>query len=222
MHLSIYCFISFVTSGYQKFLVTNFTVFYCPLYLLTGVLWCNLIIFAFNFLSLDIYTFLFLYIMLSISLYSSSLSIFTPAYFISSTTWITSLFLTFDCLTFSSKSTLYMITSTPSVLLTFNYSSLTSISSLLSLSTPISQSGLLLKLSTFPILLPGTCLSIKSNLDRYRAYLACLLFNFYVFMKYSRFLWSIQISNFIITPSRKCLHASKHLTTTNIFLLCIS
>ena len=110
MHPSIYCFTSFVTSGYQKFLITNFTVFHCPLYPLTGVLWCNLIIFAFNFLSLGTYTFPFLYIMLSISLHSSSLSIFTPAHFISSITLTTSSSLTLDCLTFSSKSTFYMIT----------------------------------------------------------------------------------------------------------------
>ena len=160
--------------------------------------------------------------MLLISFHSSSLSIFTPAYFISSTALTTSSSFTLDYLTFSSKSTPSMITSTPSVLLTSNHSSLTNVSSSLSLFTPTSQSGLLLKLSTFPILLPRTCLSIKSNLDRYRAHLACLLFNFCAFMKYSRFLWSVQISNFVVIPSRKYLHTSKHLTTANIFLSYIS
>jgi len=42
--------------------------------------------------------------------------------------------------------------------------------------------------NTFPILLPRTCFSIKLNLDRYKVYLACLLFNFYIFIKYLRFL----------------------------------
>jgi len=35
---SIYCFTSFVTPGHQKFLVTNSTVFYCPLCPPTGIL----------------------------------------------------------------------------------------------------------------------------------------------------------------------------------------
>ena len=126
--------------------------------------------------------------MLSIFLYSSSLSIFTPVYFISSTALTTLLFFTSNCLTFSSKFTPSMITSTPSILFTSNYSSLTSVSFSLSLSTPISQSGLLFKLFAFPILLPRTCLSVKSNLNRYRAYFACFLFNFCIFIKYLKFL----------------------------------
>ena len=36
-HSSIYCFTSFVTPGYQKFLVTNSTIFYCPPYSPTGI-----------------------------------------------------------------------------------------------------------------------------------------------------------------------------------------
>ena len=159
--------------------------------------------------------------MLSISLYSLSLSIFTSVYFISSTTLTTLLSLTLDYFTFSSESTLSMITSTSFVLFTSNYSSLTSISSSLSLFTPTSQSSLLLKLSAFSILLSGICLSIKSNLNKYRAYLACLLFNFCTFMKYLRFLWSVQISNFVVIPFRKYLYAFKYLTTANIFLSCI-
>ena len=160
--------------------------------------------------------------MLSTSLHSLSLNMFTPAHFISLTVFITSLSFTLDCLTFSSRSTSSIITSTPSVFHASSYSGLTKVLFLLSLSTLTSQSGLLLRLSAFPILLPETCLSIKSNLDRYRAHLTCLLFNFYAFMKYSRFLWFVQISNFVVVPSRKCLHASKYLTTTNISLSCIS
>ena len=183
-----YLFTSFVIPDHQKFLVTSSTVFYCPPCPSTGVSWYSLIISNLNTLSLGIYTFPFLYITLSTSLHSSSLNIFTPACFIFSTVFITSLSFTLNCFTFSSRFTSSMITSTSSVLYTSSYSSLINISFLLSLSTPTSQSSLLLRLSTFPILLSGTCLSAKSNLDRYRAYLACFLFNFCAFIKYSRFL----------------------------------
>ena len=153
----------------------------------------------------------------SSSLYSLSLSIFTPAHFISSTALTTSSSFTLDYLTFSSKSTPSTIISTFSVYLTSNHFAFTNISFSLSLSTPISQSGLLLRLSAFPVLLPRTCFNVKSNLDRYNAHLACLQFNFCTFIKYSRFLWSVQISNLTTVPSRKCLHAFKHLITANIF-----
>jgi len=63
--------------------------------------------------------------------------------------------------------------STTLVLLTSNYSGFTNISFLLSFSTLTSQSGLLLKLSAFSILLPGTCFNVKLNLDRYKTHLAC-------------------------------------------------
>ena len=222
MYPSTYLFTSFVIPGHQKFLVTSFTVFYCPLCPSTSILWYSLIISIFNILSLGIYTFPSLYITPSTSLYSSSLNIFISACFISLTAFITSSSFTLNCFTFSSRFTSSMITSTSSVLYTSSYSSLINISFLLSLSTPTSQSSLLLRLSTFPILLSGTCLSTKSNLDRYRAYLACFLFNFCAFIKYSRFLWSVQILNFVVVSSRKCLYTSKHLTTVNISLLCIS
>ena len=124
----------------------------------------------------------------STSLYSLSLSIFTSAHFISSTILITLSSLTFDCFTFSSKSTPFTITSTFSVFLTSNYSGFTNVLSLLSFFTPISQSSLLLKLSAFPILLSGTYFSIELNLDKYKAHLACFLLNFCTFIKYLRFL----------------------------------
>ena len=168
--------------------MTNFTIFYYPPCPPTGMSWCSLMISALNLSSLYIYIFFSLYIMLFASLHFSSLSIFTPAYFISSIAFTTSSSFTLDCLTFFSRSTSSMITSTPSILCTSSHSGLTNISSSLSLSTPTSQSSLLLRLSIFSILLPRTCFSVKSNLDRYRAYLACLLFNFCTFMKYSRFL----------------------------------
>jgi len=138
--------------------------------------------------SLGIYIFFSLYMILSTFHYSLSFSIFIPAHSISSTTFTTSLSFTLNCLTFSSRSTPSMITSIPLVLYTSSYSGLTNISSLLFLFTPISQSGLLLKLLAFSILLSRICFSIKLNLDRYRAHLACLLFNFCAFIKYLRFL----------------------------------
>jgi len=153
-------------TGHQKFLVTNSTIFYCPPCPSTGVSWCSLIISALNMLFLDIYTFPFLYIILSTSLYSLSLSIFTPACFISSTALTTLSSFTLDYFTFSSKSTPSTITSIFSVLLISSYSGFTSVLFLFSLFTPTSQSGLLLKLSAFPILLPGICFSVKSNLNR--------------------------------------------------------
>jgi len=138
--------------------------------------------------SLGTYIFFSLYMILSTFHYSLSFSIFIPAHSISSTTFTTSLSFTLNCLTFSSRSTPSMITSIPLVLYTSSYSGLTNISSLLFLFTPISQSGLLLKLLAFSILLSRICFSIKLNLDRYRAHLACLLFNFCAFIKYLRFL----------------------------------
>ena len=44
----------------------------------------------------------------------------------------------------------------------------------LSFSIPIFQSGLLLSLSAFSILTSGTYFKLKSNLEKYNAYLACL------------------------------------------------
>ena len=114
-----------------------------------------------NFLSFGIYTLLFLYIILSTSLYSLFLSIFTPACFISSTVFTTLLSFTFNCLTLSSKSTLSTIISIFSVFLTTNYSGFTNVSFSLSLSMLISKSSLLLRLSAFSILLPKTCFNIE-------------------------------------------------------------
>ena len=137
---------------------------------------------------MDTYTFPSLYIILSMSFYSLSLRTFTPAHFISSTALTTLLFFTLDCFIFSNRSTSSTITSTFSVLLFSNYFFFTNVSSLLSLSTPTFQSGLLLRLSIFSIFVLGMCFNTKSNLDRYSVHLACHLFNFCAFIKYSRFL----------------------------------
>ena len=137
-HPFIYLFISFVTSGHKKFLVTSSTIFHCPLCSSTSILWYNLIISALNISFLDTYTFPSLYITLSTSLYSLSLNIFTSAHFISSTTFTTSLSFTFDHLTFSSRSTPSTITSTFSVFLTSSHSGFTNVSFLLFFSTSTS------------------------------------------------------------------------------------
>ena len=144
LYSSTYFFTSFVIPDHQKFLVTSSTVFYCPSCPSTGVSWYSLIISILNTLSLGTYTFPSLYIIPSTSLHSSSLNIFTPARFISSTAFITSSSFTLDCFTFSSRSTSSMITFTSSVLCTSSYSSLT-------FTWWVIASALLFVLSTFLI-----------------------------------------------------------------------
>ena len=61
LHLSIYCFISLVTPGHQKFWVTNSTVFYYPPCPSTGVSWYSPIISALNISSLGTYFFFLIY-----------------------------------------------------------------------------------------------------------------------------------------------------------------
>ena len=185
---SIYFLTSFITSSHQKFLVTNSVIFYCSLYSPTSVLWCNQITSILNFLSHGTYTFLSLSIRPFSSLYSLSLNIFTPAHFIFSTTFITLSSFTSNFLISSSRSSSLIITSITYIALTSNHSFFTSTLFSLSLSMPICQSGHLLRLSAYPILLSGTCFRWKLNLNRYRAHHACLLFNFWLLMKYSRFL----------------------------------
>ena len=102
--------------------------------------------------------------------------------------------------------------------LTSNYSFFMSTLSSLSLSTPICQSSHLLRLSAHPILFPSICFRWKSNLNRYKAHCACLLFDFWLLMKYLRFLWSLQILNLPCVPSSKCLYSSRHLMIANISL----
>ena len=218
LHPSIYFLTSFVTPGHQKFLVTNSVIFHCFLYPLTNMSWCSQITFALSFLSFGTYTFLSLSISLFSSLYSLSLNIFTPAHFISSTAFMISLFFASNPLIFSNRSTLSIISFTTCIALTSNYSFFSNVLSSLSFSTLFCQSGHLLRLLAFPILLSGTCLSMKLNLDKYNVHLACLWFNFWLLIKYSRFLWSLQISNLFCAPSSRCLHLSKHLIIANISL----
>ena len=84
---------------------------------------------------------------------------------------------------------------------------------MLSLSlTPEPWSYLQLRASDLPIVLPGQWCMAKSNLDSSRDQQACPWSNFLAVMKYSRFLWSVQILTWCSTPSTKCLHSSKALT----------
>jgi len=114
----------------------------------TGVSWYSLITFALNFSSFGTYTFPSFNIKLSFCCYSLSLNIFIPAYFISFTAFTTSSSLASHFLTLSSKSIPSIITSAILILFTSSYSS---VCFLLSLSTPTSQSSLLLNLFAFSI-----------------------------------------------------------------------
>ena len=118
--------------------------------------------------------------------YSSSCINFTPTFFISSTILTTSSFLPLAFFILSIIST-----SGPSIITSSNLRSQLSLIIILfslSLSIPTFQSSFLLSPSAFPILVPSTYFKVKSNRDRYKAYRACLLFNFCAFMKYSKFL----------------------------------
>ena len=56
------------------------------------------------------------------------------------------------------------------------------------------------------------------NLNKYKAHLAYLWFNFCTFMKYFKFLWSVQTLNLNLVSSNKCLYTSNFLITTKISL----
>ena len=121
-----------------------------------------------------IYTFSSFNTNLSSIYYSLFLDTLTLAFFIFSTAFTTSLsfnFLIFLIISFFAPSINNCIFF---IVLIFNYSFFNITWFLLSLSTPSAQSVLLLKLSACPILLPATCFKEKSNLDKYKVYLACL------------------------------------------------
>ena len=69
-------------------------------------------------------------------------------------------------------------------------------------------SDLWLNASGLPIVFLGQWCKRKSNLAKSNNHWACLWFSFLAVMKYLRFLWSVQISNWCSVPSRKCLHSS--------------
>ena len=133
----------------------------------------------------------------SSTIYFLSLSIFISVFFSSSTSFTIFLFLSCAFLIFF-LSSFFSI----NISVLFIYSSLISIWSWLLFSILFCQSCLLLNPSTFPILFSGMCLRIKSNHNRYNIHLGYLLFCFWLIIKYWRFLWSIQISNFTFAPSK--------------------
>ena len=72
--------------------------------------------------------------------------------------------------------------------------------------------------SDLPMELPGRWWSVKLNQNRCRDHQACHRFSFLDMQKYSRFLWSVQISNWHGVPSRKCRHSSSAQIMANISL----
>ena len=148
-------------------------------------------------LSLRIYIFFSFNTKLSSICYSSFLNTLTSTFFISFTTFTTLSFLAFDFLIFLIISSLAPSINNclSSITLIFNHPFFNITWFSLSLSIPFAWFALLLKLSAYSILLLATYFKAKSNLDKYKAYLACLQFKFWAFMKYFKFLWSIQILN---------------------------
>jgi len=71
LHLSIYFCISFITPGYQQFLVTSFIIFYLSSCSTTSISWYNQIISTLNSLSFSIYTFLLSLFLLAVCLLST-------------------------------------------------------------------------------------------------------------------------------------------------------
>ena len=165
---------SLVTPDYQRFLITNSIVFHYPPCLSTSVSQYSQITSALNFSSFGIYTFLSFNINSSSFHHFSSLNILTPVHFISSTAFTTLLSFASDFLIFSNRSIPSITTSVTYITLTSSYFFFTNILFLLFFFIPTYQSRYLLRLLALPILLPGTYFSIKSNLDRYNAYLAYL------------------------------------------------
>jgi len=89
-------------------------------------------------------------------------------------------------------------------------------------SIPVPWSACRDSASHLPIVWPGQWCIMKLNWDRYRDHCACHWLSFFTVMKYSRFLWSVQISNLCCNPSRKWRHSSKAQIIASISLSCIS
>jgi len=91
---------SFITSGYQWFIITNSTVFHYSSFPTIGISWCSQIISNLKLLFLGIYTFSSFNTNL-FSIYNLSfLNIFNLAFFICSIALTTSLFFASDFLKF--------------------------------------------------------------------------------------------------------------------------
>ena len=209
----MHCIYLYIFPSPLLLLVTNSTVFHLPPCSPTRVLQCNYIISLLSFPSVMYILSSFVTIPSSIS-HSSSFSVFIPTLFSFSTAFTTLLSSSYALLILFFRSPSSIIVLAPLI-----YSGFISFWSLLSFSTPSCQLGLLLSLSVFFMLFPGTCFNVKLNRDRYKAHLACLQFNFWLVIKYWRFLWSVQISNSSFAPFKQYLHASRHLITASISLL---
>ena len=134
--------------------------------------WYNWIISALNSLSLGTYIFPSFNTKSPSIFYSFSHNSLTFAFFISLTILTTSSSLPLAFFIFSIISTSSSSITTSCKLQT----QLSFINTWFSLSLSIStfQSGFLLSPSAFPILIPGMCFKVKSNLDKYNAHQACL------------------------------------------------
>ena len=177
-----HCIHPHIFPPFLLFLVINSVVFHLPLCSPTGVLWYNCIISPLSSLS-SMYILPSFITILSSIFHSLSFNIFIPALFNFSTAFTIFSFSSYAFLILSFRFSSSIIVSTPLI-----YSGFINFWSLLSFSTLSYQSSLLLNLSIFPILFPGICFSTKLNCNRYRAHLTCLRFNFWLVIKYWRFL----------------------------------
>ena len=83
-------------------------------------------------------------------------------------------------------------------------------------------SDLLVSALGLPPCFPGRYMILKLNRDKNPDHLACLRFNSFVVVKYSRFLWSVITLTGDDVPSSSGLHSSKHRTIASSSLSYIS
>ena len=84
------------------------------------------------------------------------------------------------------------------------------------LSSLVSTWSFLDKISTFVFVFPGIC---HHSLATWSTILLVYLLSLYGSLKYLRFSWSVQTSNFSIAFNRYCLYFTKAFTITNSSLL---
>jgi len=111
-------------------------------------------------------------------------------------------------------------TSTPSSARTAKKFGVSKVMSQLS-SAPEPWSALRLRASGFPIVFLDWWCMTKSKRARVSDHRACLRLSFFADMKYSKFLWSVQILNLLEAPSKKCHYSSSAQMMANISLLWI-
>ena len=162
--------------------MTNSIVFYLSLYSFIGILWYRYTTFLLRSPSGTYIHFSFITTLSSIN-YFSSWRLFIPILFSSSTTFTTFLFPSYAFLILSLR-----FPSSTSISTSLIHSSLINILSLLSFSTPFCQSALWLSPLALSMLFLGMCFKVKLKHDKYKVYQTCLWFNFWLIMKYWRFL----------------------------------